>query len=148
MLALRAEYHESGSLSSMEARRSKPDLSLRLFQSRRSQVDPIPAFYPIDLSGKWRQEKWATRTCLVAGQGRVDDPYNCDEFAVYSTLSTSAMTNDVQSGWSVANTENPVCGVRACSNASSLNAAGVGSCLLATEGTGMTIPATGLNDRR
>ncbi len=51
LLALRAEYHESGSLSSMEARRSKPDLSMRLHQSRNSQFDPIPAFYPIVLSG-------------------------------------------------------------------------------------------------
>ena len=44
--------------------------------------------------------------------------------------------------------ENPVRGVRACSKASSFNAAGVGSCLLVTTGTGTTIPATELNARR
>lgn len=44
--------------------------------------------------------------------------------------------------------ENPVRGVWACSNVSSFNAAGVGSCLLATANTGTTVPATGLNTRR
>ena len=54
----------------------------------------------------------------------------------------------VKAGGLCFGTENPVRGVRACSNASSFNAAGVGSCLLATTGTGTTIPATGSNARR
>ena len=44
--------------------------------------------------------------------------------------------------------ENPARGVRACSHASSFNAAGVGSYLLATIGIEVTPSATGLNNRR
>ena len=54
----------------------------------------------------------------------------------------------VKAGGLCFGTENPVRGVRACSDASSFNAAGVGSCLLVTTGTGMTVPATELNARR
>lgn len=44
--------------------------------------------------------------------------------------------------------ENPVRGAWAYRNMSSFNAAGVGSCLLATTSTGMTVSASGLKIRR
>jgi hypothetical protein len=48
MLALRAEYLETGSLSSMEARRSNPDgTHAPLVLEKSSCIGPIPAFYPM-----------------------------------------------------------------------------------------------------
>ena len=50
-LALRAGCHESGSSSSMEARRSNTDRAMFPLYGTRSSIGAIPAFYPMVLTG-------------------------------------------------------------------------------------------------
>ena len=51
-LALRAGCHESGSSSSMEARRSNTDRAMFPLYGTRSSIGAIPAFYPMVLTGR------------------------------------------------------------------------------------------------
>ena len=89
------------------------------------------------------------RTCLVMSlwQGRVDEALRDSEIDSDLCLDFDDVKVSKRVVCALAQ-RIPSVGFGLAGNASSLNAAGVGSCFLATEGTGMTVPATELNARR